>query len=786
MGVKSEFSIVGKPVPVKDAVEKVTGRLKYAVDFALPGMAHGKILRSPHAHARVKRIDSSRAEALPGVLGVLVPEDTPGTVWHGCWLNYRGKVLDGIARFVGDEVAAVAAVSEEVAEAALELIEVDYEILPAVFDAGQALEDGAPQVREEGNARDPYVVEWGDIDEGERGADHIIETAVDFGAQQMAPIGRNACVAEWDGGRVTVWTSSQTPSELQSGLAQALDLPQSKVRVISLPTGSSFGQWWSNNFMMITALIARKVGKAVKIELDNAECFTTVKRRHKEHATGRIGVTSDGRITFIDVHHLMDNGGYGFKNSVGFFAVDNWGRAESGRCVIQGVSTNLVTAGCMRGVGDVTLGSVIERLCDMAAAKLDIDPVTFRLSNQIRPGDALRHIKGKDVPEIAAIRQDPEGWKAKIPADMREHWPEPFRLSSGSTAEILLEGAKAFHWDKKWAGWGKPYSIDGARRRAVGVGTGIHCCGVELDGNSTAVVRINPDGSAKVFCAAGRHGQGSETTQAQVAAEALGIPFEQVEIETGDTDSCPWSHGSIASNTMYRTGFATWSAALDARRQLLEIAAREIFDAEPHELDIIDGTVVFKHPARGRNLQATVDDVMLVNRSDALGPASSITGKSTIAQPPSTTFARHFAAHFVDLEVDTETGEISLLDYVAAQDSGTVVNPQVLKNQVIGGAICGAGFAIHESLAFDRETGKIMNGNLLDYKILRAADFPAQAKVLFGKSYDPAGPYGARGAGEAPIAAPIPAIAQAVYNATGAWLDIPMTPQRVLEGLGRI
>jgi CO/xanthine dehydrogenase Mo-binding subunit len=786
MAVERAFTIVGKSVPVKDAVEKVTGGLKYAVDMAVHGMVHGKILRSPHAHARIKRIDGSRAEAMPGVLGVLLPDDTPGTVWHGCWLNYRGVALDGVARFAGDEVAAVAAESEDIAEAALGLINIEYELLPAVLNAEQGLAPDAPQIHEDGNARVPYVVEWGDISDGERRADHVMECEIDFASQQMAPIGRNACIAEWDGGQVTVRTSSQTPSEVQSGLAQALDLPQSRVRVISGPTGSSLGQWWSNNFMMITALLARKVGRPVKIELDNAECFATVKRRHKEHATGRIGVTEDGRITFIDIHHVMDNGGYGFKDSVGFFAVDNWGQAESGRCVVQGVSTNLVTAGCMRGVGDVTLGSVVERLGDMAAAKLGIDPVEFRLSNQIRPGAPLHHIKGKSVPQIAKIKADLEGWRARIPEDMQDRWPEPFHLSSGSTAQILQDGAKAFGWADKWAGWGKPYSVDGAIRRAVGVGTGTHCCGVELDGNMAAVVRINPDGSAKVFCAVGRHGQGSETTQSQVAAEALGISFERIGIETGDTDSCPWSHGSIASNTMYRMGFATWSAAMDAKRQLLAVAAREIFDADPDELDVEDGEVVFKNPTRGKNLRATVEEVLRVNRLDALGPLSTITGRTTHVLPPSTTFARHFAAHFVDLEVDMETGEIRLLDYIATQDSGTVVNPKVLANQVIGGAICGAGFAIHEGLAFDDETGAIINDGFLDYKILRAADFPSQARVLFGDSYDPAGPYGARGAGEAPIAAPIPAISQAVYNATGVWLDIPMTPERVLTALGRI
>jgi xanthine dehydrogenase molybdenum-binding subunit len=441
----------------------------------------------------------------------------------------------------------------------------------------------------------------------------------------------------------------------------------------------------------------------------------------------------------------------------------------------------------MRGVGDVTLGSALERLCDMAAARIGADPVEFRLKNQIKAGEPIRRrFKAQAIPQNAAALADPEAWRAKIPDDTPVAWPEPYRLSSGSTADILVRGAEAFGWKDRWVGWGKPYGVDGPRRRAVGVGTGIHGCGVEIEGNTAAVVRINPDGSAKVFCAVGRQGQGSETTQTQVASEALGIPFERVAIETGDTDSCPWSHGSIASNTMYRTGFATWTAALDAKRQVLEVAAREFFDGDPDELDIEEGIVVFKNPSAGRNRRITIEEVLNTIRSDALGQMSSITGRSSTAMPPSTTFARHFAAHFVDLEVDIETGEIKLLDYLAAQDSGTIVNPQVMMNQVIGGAICGAGFAIYESLAFDQETGRVINDGLLDYKILRAADFPVQARVLFGDSYDPVGPFGARGAGEAPIAAPIPAIAQAVYNATGAWLDIPMTPERVLKALGSI
>jgi CO/xanthine dehydrogenase Mo-binding subunit len=771
---KRDFGIVGKPIPVKDAKEKVTGALKYAVDFEVQGMVHGKILRCPHPHARVIRIDASRALALPGVIGIVTHEDAPGLEWHGCWFNYRGKIIDGIGRFAGDELGAVAAVSSAIAEEALNLIEVEYELLAAVFDPEAALLPDAPQVRDDGNAREPVVTEWGNIAAGREAADHVIETTMQFGSQQMASIGRNACIAEWNGDRLTLWTSSQTPSELRDGLAQGLGIAQSKVRVQAFPTGSSFGMWWSNNFMLVTALLARKIRRPVKIELDNEECFGTVKRRHKERTRGSIGYTKEGDITFIDVHHIIDNGAYGYKNEVGYFCCDNWGTVPHGHYVVQGVSTNLVTAGCMRGVGDVTLGTCVERMHDMVAERLGIDPLSFRIAKQVKDGDRLRSAMGQD-----AVMGDIDRYLDRLPDELRERMPKPFHLSSGSTHDILVRGGKEFGFASRWKGWGKPYEVSGRKSRAVGVATGIHCCGVEFEGNTNAMVRINPDGSVKLHCAVGRQGQGSETTLSQVASETLGIPIGMVEIETGDTDSCPWSHGSIASNTMYRTGFAAWAACLDARRQILDIAARNIFDSDPAALDIKDGLVFQKPATQGSNRAVPIAELMHLIRNDALGQQSSIVGRPAFAMPPSTTFARHFAAHFVDLEVDLETGEIRLLDYLAAQDSGTVVNPQVLKNQVIGGAICGAGFALYEELVFDETSGKVRNAGLLDYKLLRTPDFPASAKVLFGDSYDPVGPFGARGAGEAPIAAAVPAICQAVYNATGHWFDIPMTPERI-------
>jgi xanthine dehydrogenase molybdenum-binding subunit len=411
-----------------------------------------------------------------------------------------------------------------------------------------------------------------------------------------------------------------------------------------------------------------------------------------------------------------------------------------------------------------------------------MDPVEFRLLNQIRAGEELRmqHSRG------AMPGRSVEAYLKNVPDAFRASWPVPFRLSSGSTEDILTRGAAAFRWHDRWRGWGVPTGSEGPIRRGIGVGTGCHVCGVEFEENTSALVRINPDGTAKVYTAAGRHGQGSETTLAQVASEALGIPFDQVETELSDTDACPGGHGSLASNTMYRIGFAIKAAAVDARTQLLDIAAKECFLTSADQLTITNGYV--ERADGSPPGRVSVEDVLNLFRSDTLGQATTITGRSSaVPMPPSTTFARHFACAFVEVEVDVETGFIRIIDYLAGQDSGTVINPNVLKNQVIGGALCGSGFALSEHLVFDEITGRVMNGNWMDYKLLRTVDFPSEVTVIFGDSYDPVGPFGARSAGEAPAIAPGPALSQAVYNALGGvWVDMPMTPERVLAALGKI
>jgi xanthine dehydrogenase molybdenum-binding subunit len=766
---RREFSAIGKDIPLKDAVEKVTGSLKYGVDIVQPDMAYGRILRSPHAHAKIKRIDIREAQSLPGVLGIVTHEDAPSWPWENCWHNYCGRILDDTARFVGDEIAAVAAESEPIADRAVHLIDVEYEILPPVFDPIRALNPEAPQVRAEGNAREPLEVRWGDVDWALSQTDIVVGGGMSFDSQAYAPIGRNACVASWDGESVTVWTSTQTPSEMRDAIARGLGLPMSNVRVIAQPSGSSFGLWWIGSLQLVTALLAKKVGRPVKIELDQEECFAGVKRRHLERSSGRIGCDKEGSIQFIEVSHTHDNGGYGMKPDVGFLILDLWGRCPHGRYLVQGVSTNLLTAGCMRGVGDVTLGAFVERLIDMAAIEIDMDPVKFRLNNHIRTGDPLRAIAKRD-PGV----EEGEG----LPAG----WPELGRLSSEGLHDCLIKGAEAFGWKEKWAGWGKPYIVNGSTRRAVGMATGIHCCGTEDEYGASALVRIQADGSATLCCSMGRQGQGSETTQAQIAAEVLGMDVHRIRVEAGDTDVCPPNHGSIASNTAFRTGLATWAAATDAKRQILGIASKHLPGHGPDELDIHEGVIYSKGD---RSISLGLEKLMALPQPDSQTPPV-VVGCTNVPMPPSTAFARHFAAHFVEIEVDVETGVIRLLDYVATQDSGTVLNPKVLENQVIGGAILSSGFALMERLAFEPTTGKVLNPGFLDYKVARMTDFPLDPRVILCESDEPYGPFGAKGAGEAPAAAPIPAISQAVYNAIGVWLDVPMTPERVLASLGRI
>ncbi|MBI2828543.1 MAG: molybdopterin-dependent oxidoreductase [Acidobacteria bacterium] len=751
-----ELKVVGQRVPLFDACEKVTGAFKYASDIRLPGMLVGKILRSPHPYARILAMDVTKAQALPGVAAVLTPDDVPEGEWGERSFNYRGRVLNDKPRFAGDEIAAVAAVNEHVAEAALALIEIKWEVLPHVFGVMDAIKPDAPQVAPYGNVRST-VVEAGDLQKGFKKADLVVEHEAAMGNQSHAPLGRNACVVSWEGDQMTLWTGTQTPFPLRDELARILKLPQNRVRVIGMPTGSSNGLWWACNFQFIAAYLARKAGRPVKIELTQEEAMATVKRRETPTVWGKLGVKRDGTFVAMHVKHYFDNGAHGFKAYPFESVSDLWGRHRPAiRFEFYGVNTNTPNAGCMRGVGDLTISFCTEPLIDKAAAALGMDPLEIRLKNHIIAGDPIHSQK-----------------------NIYKRFNVPFpgeRLTSGAMDQCIKRGAAAFGWKDKWRGFGKPTAVNGNKVRAVGMACACHICGGRHLGSPSVIVKVNHDGSVNLLTGVGRMGQGVETTQAQIAAEELGVPLESITGTHADSGVCPWSPSTVGSVNAHQTGMVTRAAARDAKKQILALAGREM-KVPPRELDIKDGWIYAK--ARPKKRIAFAEMTRKVHPEWLTPPY--IIGRAA-GNLPVGRIAKMFMAHFVEIELDVETGVSKLLKVVAVHDSGRIINPAVCENQVAGGVMIGGGFVLSENLVWDPKTGRVLNPNFADYKILNALDAPL-LDISFAEVIDPVGPFGVKGIGEGATCPTPSAIGQAIYNAIGVRLNAPFTPERVLEAI---
>ncbi|MBI2315682.1 MAG: xanthine dehydrogenase family protein molybdopterin-binding subunit [Betaproteobacteria bacterium] len=704
----NEYRVLGKPLPLIDSVEKVRGELQFIGDLPpLRRMLHAKVLRSPYPHARVVKIDTARAEALPGVRAVITHKNTPSKEWREVGFNYKGRVIKEIARFIGDEVAAVAAVDKTTAEKALALIDVEYEELPAVFDMQAAALPDAPRILPGGNVHQPVVTyKWGDMERGFREADFVIELKAKSGNQQHAPLDRAGCIAAWAGGNITIWTTSQKSYALRDIIADLTDIPKNRVRVISQPTGGSFGFWWENNYHFIPVLLSRIARQPVKLELTREEVQTTVKRRETSFSHVKMGFKNNGKIISAYFDHLLDDGAYGDKRDPYQSATDLY-LSPNGYAAFTGVVTNTLTSGCMRGVGDLTLNWAVEQAMDMGAEKFGMDPVEFRLANVMK----------------------------------------------------------------------KPVAVNGSKRIGIGVGAACHISGISYLGFSAVVVTVLHDGTVILAMGSGRMGQGAETTQAQIVAEVLGIGLEDIKVLGGDTDACPEVPKTTASITARMVSPATKLAAENARRQILEFAATK-FGVRPEALDIRDRRIIVAgEPSRSIALAE-----FMSTRTYEAQSAPVIVGSASLGFPPEHHGDRMYMVHFAEVEVDTETCQVKILKYVAAHDSGKIMNPTVCENQVCGGYVMGAGYTLSENLIFDEETGMILNPNFIDYKIPSALDLP-DPEVIFVEAEDPYGAYGIKGIGEgAPC--PVPAaIASAVHNAIGARIEAPITPDKILRAL---
>jgi xanthine dehydrogenase YagR molybdenum-binding subunit len=726
-----EFQHLSKSTPRIDALERVTGQARYAEDVTLPGMLYARVLRSPHPHARVKSIDTSAAEALPGVRAIIHSGNTKNT-WSGGDMQGRRKVFSEVVRFVGEPVACVAAVDRHIAEDALQLIRVEYEQLPAAFSIDDAMKPDATPIHPGGNLEQkPMGYEIGDVEEGLKQADVRSEQTFRTKHVNNAQLERRVSLANWDGGRVTIWASTQGIYNCQKDMATDLGLPLSKVRIICEYMGGGFGNKnQAYDFDMMAALLSKQTRRPVRVEFNRHEDFIAVHGRWPTLQHYRIGAKKDGTITAMHLKGYSGMGAY-LRSSGDLASVEIYNAANVKKEVYR-VYTNVSCSANYRAPAFPQAFFALESALDEIAAEIGMDPLEFRLKNL------------------------PTTWGEKKQ-----------QFSSIALEECIRQGAAAFGWAEKRRQYANQ---TGDIRHGIGMGLGHFGSGL---GPSSATVKIFQDGSVKVFVGVTDVGTGAKTTMGLIAAEALEIPFESVSVVSGDTDVCPYSPGESGSRTTGYTGVAVIQACEKAKQELLDQAAAQL-KMKREDLAFSNGAVVAKgEPGKswklteiiGKNVDAIIGEV--ANTRPAMGNVARVC----------------FAAHFAEVEVNLATGKIRVTRYVAAHDSGIVINKLTGGSQIKGGVVQGMGMALREELIWDRRTGVPVNNYYHGVKPMLHPEVP-DIEVLFVEKEDPYGPFGSKALGEVPIVPVVGAIANAVTHATGVRVrELPITPDKILMGL---
>ena len=757
-----EFINIGKRFPKTDAEEKVTGKAVYIHDLKLPGMLIGKILYSPHAHARILSIDPSKAEKLPGVRAVLTGANIPPIKFGFYKDNVPLKA--GKVRSYRDEVAAVAATDPDIAEEALGLIKVDYEILPAVFDPEEAMKEGAPLIHEEhvgGKEKKPTNVlnlPWrltcGDVEEARKSSALIAEDRFKVTWVAHCCLGTSGCVAHFDmRNNLTIHSITQIPSLAQKDYIEALaamGLPGRKVRVIKTMIGGGFGSKLDTYaFEYIAILLAHKTRRPVKIIFSREEEFFATSPRQPAVIDIAQGCTKDGRLTFRDIRMILDNGAYtswgATTPSVMMMPISSLYKVPNVRYVAKCIYTNNTYSQAMRGYGNPQATFAIDSQIDILAEMAGIDPLDFRLRNANTPGEVT---------------------------------PQNFKIKTCGLKECIDAVAQKLDWRQNRG------RRDG---KGLGMASMIHVGGgarvYKSDGCGT-IIKVDDFGTVNVITGATDMGQGADTVIGQIVAEELGVKMEDVVVVHTDTDICPWDVGAHASRTTFVAGNSARGAARKVKLLLLEVAAKSLGE-NAEDLDIRD-RIVFskKDPEKkspvGKILRAahyTAGGNMIM--ADYFYDPANENLDREFKGNLSVTYA--YGAHGVEVEVDKETGQIKILKYVAAHDVGKAINPMLLEGQVYGGATMGIGYALTERLIL--QNGKVMNSNFLDYKMLTAKDVPHIEPIVV-ETNDPYGPFGAKGIGEPGLVPTAPAISNAVYDAIGVRIrELPITPEKVLAAL---
>jgi xanthine dehydrogenase YagR molybdenum-binding subunit len=715
-----ETRIVGKAIPRVDGYERVSGAAVYPIDVTLPDMLYAAILRCPHAHAMVKRVDLAKAREMPGVRAVLSDEDPEARVpWYSRGRDVGGaasRLFDPHCRFEGEEVAAVAAETPQQAWDAVRAIGVEYETLPVVTSMKQALKPGTPPVLD-GRGPTPAVTSRGDVEQGFREADVVLEETYRTSCEIHTTAEAHGSVAQWDGDDLTVWDTNQGPFPIQAALAAALKMPLSKVRVISHYMGGGFGSKLElGKYTVIAVLFAKKTARPVKLFLTREETFLCVGNRPAHILRLKAGVKKDGTLTALQLTGTGEVGAYPGSTRAGFQVQDLY-RCPNVRTEETMAFIHAGQSRAFRAPGFPQCNWALEQMMDALAEKIGMDPVELRLKNY--------------SPVSQAADNTP--------------------YTSAGLRECLKEGAAAFGWT-------------GARKRPKGTGPWVRGVGVAggMWGSaggppSTVIIRMFPDGSVNLNMGAADIGTGTKTVMAMVVAEELGVPLDQIQIVHADTGTTQFTGPSGGSKTVPSDSPAVRAAALSVKSQLFEMAAQQL-----------------KVPAEGLMLNNGVisgpggTPKISVSELSALRTQRVVVGVGTRAPNPAGKVARPFAAHFAEVEVNTLTGEVRVLRMVAAQDSGRVMNLLTYRNQVVGGITMGIGFGLTEQRILDSETGKMMNSNWHDYKIPTAMDAPADVTCVPIDLHDHEWNItSTKGIGEPATVPAAAAVANAVYNATG-------------------
>ncbi|HZU05863.1 MAG TPA: xanthine dehydrogenase family protein molybdopterin-binding subunit [Chloroflexota bacterium] len=756
MAVAPPFAVVGQRVPRIDAGEKVTGAAQYVADIKLPGMLVGRVLRSPYPHARILHIDTSRARRVPGVRAVVTAADTPCQRW-GAWIADQYALAYQKVRYVGEEVAAVAAIDAETAEEALSLITVEYEELPAVFDPEEAMQEGAPLIHEDrpNNIALVIDVERGDVEAAFAASDVIVEETFQSALQWHAAIEPIGSVAEpHPDGKLTLYMNTQTPFMARPRIATALGIRETDLRIIQTYVGGGFGgKSQDDNNAIISGLLALKTGRPVQLINSREEDFIAGPRpRVPMKIRVKIGLKSDGTLLAKQLYTIADNGAYCAKASavtgVAALRHDTTFKWQNVKSQAYLVYTNKMPTGAFRGFGNPSASWAVEQALDIAAERLGMDPLDLMRKNAAEPGYVSPHGN---------------------------------RVTSCELKQCIDRAAALINWKEKRANR-KPF-------RGVGAAASSHVSGKRHFGDwdgSLAQVKIDESGRVVVLCAEGEIGQSASTVLCQIVAETLGVPLSDVQISRADTDLGLYAQGAYASRLTYVAGNAVMRAAANARDQLLALAA-EMLEARAGDLEIQNGRIFVRGAPEGRSVTvAEVAKRALFRRNGQMIVGKGEFDSDTESHDPKLRYgnesgAYNFGCHAVEVEVDPETGQVRILNYVSVSDCGTVINPIGAEGQVEGAIAQGIGYTLMEG--FLLENGRILNPNFSDYRIPTVADMPP-LKREFADSYEPTGPFGAKGLGELGMDPVAPAISNAIYDACGVRIrDLPITAEKVWRAL---